>query len=81
MESVHCAPVRMAKAFLTHRFLRIEVQLIYSVVLIPAVQQSDSVVHVYLLFFSYSSHIVHTCSVVSNSVRPRGLWYSTDFFE
>ena len=79
MQSVHCAPVRMAKGFLIHRFLRIEVQLIYNVVLITAVQQSDSVVHVYVLFFSYSSHIVHTCSVVSNSVRPHGLWYSTDF--
>ena len=31
-------------------FFKIEVQLIYNVVLISGVQQSDSVVHIYILF-------------------------------
>ena len=32
-------------------FLKIEVQLIYNVVLITAIQQSDSVIHIYTVFF------------------------------
>ena len=31
-----------------------EVQLIYNVVLISAVQQSDSVIHIYIIFLKYS---------------------------
>ena len=34
----------------------IEVQLIYSVVLISAVQQSDSVIHIYTFFFNILFH-------------------------
>ena len=35
-------------------FFLIEVQLIYSVVLVAAVQQNDSVIHTYIYPFSYS---------------------------
>ena len=37
----------------------IEVELIYSVVLISAVQQSDSVIHVYTSFFIFFSIMVY----------------------
>ena len=37
----------------------IEVELIYNVVLISAVQQSDSVIHIYTLFFIFFSIMVY----------------------
>ena len=46
----------------THHFLKIyftEVQLIYNVVLIPAVQQIDSVIHIYTFFFIFFSIMVY----------------------
>ena len=47
----------MPKARILSLFL-IEVELIYNVVLISAVQQSDSVIHTYTFFFIFSSIMV-----------------------
>ena len=40
-------------------FFLIEVQLIYNVVLISAVQQKDSVIHIYVFFFIFCSIMVY----------------------
>ena len=37
--------------FLIFFFLKIEIELIYNVVLTAAIQQSDSVIHIYVLLF------------------------------
>ena len=48
----------MQKVFFL-QVLKTEVQLIYNVVPISAVEQSDSVVHIYTLFFIYSIMVYH----------------------
>ena len=42
--------------FLVGWLFLIEVQLIYNVVLISAIQQSDSVIHIYTFFFNILFH-------------------------
>ena len=45
--------------FIYLKFYFIEVWLIYSVVLISAVQQSDSLTHIYTFFFIFFSTVVY----------------------
>ena len=51
--------LKLAKHPLFKKIYFIEVQLIYNVVLISAVQQSDSVIHIYTFFFIFFSIMVY----------------------
>ena len=46
-------------SFLFYIFSFIEVYLIYNVVLVSAVQQSDSLIHIYIYIFIYFSIMVY----------------------